>query len=381
MNNCTLLYGRLFPIELEKDVVLVPYYLGKALGYRTDIVCNPTKEACLLIKNLKKIEDRVTFVHKKMASDAFSILCSHVVYLLKNAQHIDVLICFHLKITTILKILLYKILNSRGKAYVKLDTNGGREFLIDRFKNPLHRWVRKCLYLKLISNVDVLSCETSIAYKTLCVDSNFGSQLKKKLILMPNGFDEERLQLTGIIERSYAKKEKLMVTVGRLGSLPKNTEMFLRALSKVNLKEWKVALIGPMEDNLKPLMTTFFKQYPDKLESVEFIGAIYDKKTLWEYYNRARVFVFTSRWESYGLVLNEAKRFRNYIISTDVGAANDLLENGRYGNLVGQDDAEALALQLQKIVDGAIDIDTYENYTPDEMSYKHQVTTLLKHLR
>lgn len=92
------------------------------------------------------------------------------------------------------------------------------------------------------------------------------------------------------------------------------------------------------------------------------------------------MFCFTSRWESYGLVLNEAKRFRNYIISTDVGAANDLLENGRYGTLVGQDDAEALALQLQKIVDGDINIDVYENYTPDEMSYKYQVDTLLKYL-
>ena len=380
MNNCTLLYGRLLPIELEKDVVLVPYYLGRGLGYRIDIVCNLSKETSLLIKSIDKVENRVSFVHRKMGVDAFSILCAHVAYLLKHAQHIDVLMCFHLKATTILKVLLYKMLNSSGKAYVKLDTNGGREFAIDRYKNPLHRWMRKYLYLKLITKVDILSCETSIAYKTLCADFIFGSQLKNKLILMPNGFDEEKLQLAGVAERSYIEKEKLMIRVGSLGSLPKNTEMFLRALSKVNLKGWKVTLIGPVEDSLKPLITTFFKQYPDKAVSVEFTGAIYDKKTLWEYYNRARVFVFTSRWESYGLVLNEAKRFRNYIISTDVGAANDLLENGRYGTLVGQDDAEALALQLQKIVDGDINIDVYENYTPDEMSYKYQVDTLLKYL-
>ena len=89
MNNCTLLYGRLLPIELEKDVVLVPYYLGRGLGYRIDIVCNLSKETSLLIKSIDKVENRVSFVHRKMGVDAFSILCAHVAYLLKHAQQIS----------------------------------------------------------------------------------------------------------------------------------------------------------------------------------------------------------------------------------------------------------------------------------------------------
>ncbi|MCS2392464.1 glycosyltransferase [Bacteroides fragilis] len=73
-----------------------------------------------------------------------------------------------------------------------------------------------------------------------------------------------------------------------------------------------------------------------------------DKRTLWEYYNRSKVFVLTSRCESYGLVLNEAKRFRNFIVSTNVGAFEDLVESGKYGCEIPQDNADYLTHVLEK---------------------------------
>lgn len=78
------------------------------------------------------------------------------------------------------------------------------------------------------------------------------------------------------------------------------------------------------------------------------MGPIYDKKSLWEFYNRAKVFILTSRFEGYPLVLTEAKRFRNYIVSTELDASEDLLENGKYGCLIAQENYKELALFCQK---------------------------------
>jgi len=67
-------------------------------------------------------------------------------------------------------------------------------------------------------------------------------------------------------------------------------------------------------------------------------------------YNRARVFILTSRHESYGFVLAEAAYMRNYIISTNVGISEELLayvpgfisDEHEYGPFVGE---------LQRIID------------------------------
>ena len=108
---------------------------------------------------------------------------------------------------------------------------------------------------------------------------------------------------------------------------------------------------------------------PSKKESVFFVGPIYDKKSLWEFYNRAKVFILTSRFEGYPLVLTEAKRFRNYIVSTELDASEDLLENGKYSCLIAQENYKELALFCQKIINGEICIDVYENYDKEDISW------------
>lgn len=51
-------------------------------------------------------------------------------------------------------------------------------------------------------------------------------------------------------------------------------------------------------------------------------GNIEDKNLLYDYYNKAKVFLFTSRRESFGIVLVEALRFGDCIITADVGGYN-----------------------------------------------------------
>ena len=109
--------------------------------------------------------------------------------------------------------------------------------------------------------------------------------------------------------------------------------------------------------------------HPEKRERVIFTDSISDKQELWDYYNRAKVFVLTSRAESYALVLNEAKRFRDYIVSTDVGAAHDLLESRKYGVLVDQENPAVLACVCQDIIDGKRRVDVYPDFDPSVLAW------------
>ena len=80
-------------------------------------------------------------------------------------------------------------------------------------------------------------------------------------------------------------------------------------------------------------------------------------------------------------MLNEAKRFRNYIISTNVGGAGDLIGQEKYGSFVKQEDSADLNRLLSLIVNGAINTDVYQDYDAQQLSYQREINILLKYLQ
>lgn len=370
----TLLWRKLNALEFGKDVVLVPYYLGQALGYQTEICCGYSEEITQYLPAQQKKD--LTFIKKPLSYNPYQRIPVYLKYLLKNASQIDLLMCFHWRLETLVNILFYKFLNKQGQIYIKLDTDSGKEWDISRH-SFFGKRLRKMIYTSCLKKVNVLSCETSQAYQALQQSKDFGELMNRKLVLMPNAFDEEQLAAYHICEREYKEKENLIITVGRLGTHQKNTGMIVEALKNTTLKEWKFVLIGPVEDDFHPIITQFYKEYPDKKDQVIFIGQIEDKKELWEWYNKAKVFVCTSRWESYGIVLSEAKRFRNYLISTRVGGAEDLIKEGKYGSFIEQENASNLSHILSQIINGEIKTDVYQNYDAQQLSYPQKVSLLL----
>ena len=374
--NITLLWRKLNSLEFGKDVVLVPYYLGQALGYQVEICCGYSEEIATQISKRQKKD--LHFVRRPLGYKPLQRIPIYVKYLWQNASRINLLMCFHWRLETFVNILLYKILNRDGLIYVKLDTESDKEWDLSRCSFIT---IRKIIYNSCLSKVNVISCETSQPYNSLCHNKYFGDQLRKKLVLMPNAFDEAHLNILRIKERMYDEKENLMITVGRLGTSQKNTEMLLKALEDVDLKEWKFCFIGPIENDFNSIIEQFYKNYPSKRKQIIFKGKIDNKKELWEWYNKAKIFVSTSRRESYGLVLNEAKRFRNYIISTRTGAAEDLIEQEKYGYFIEQEDNIGLSNILSQIVNKQINIDVYHNYDSQKLSYQNMIEVLLKFLR
>lgn len=370
----TLIFGHFEEEHLGKDVFLVPYYLNKFMNCHVTIVYPQTDTNRSFPNKIKGVElmpvhllgnEKTCFLYRQLPFYS---------YLRKNAKQIDYLMLFHHTLESEVLCILYKMYNPSGVFYNKLDVG---MFSINAYRESSF-WLKRFLHHIITQHyhrcVDLASCETTETFYAISHSPYPYYRYSGKLVMMQNGFDEELLQSLQIKELCFEEKENVMITVGRLGTPPKNTSMLLEALKKVDLKDWKFYLIGPMETDLKAEVEEFYRQFPNKREQVIFIGPVYDKKELWEYYNKAKVFVLTSKWESYGLVLNEAKRFRNYLVSTEVGAYSDLSECSKYGCFIPQDDSEALAGILNEIIIGKRDVNVYAlDFDVASLSWENKV--------
>jgi glycosyltransferase involved in cell wall biosynthesis len=238
--------------------------------------------------------------------------------------------------------------------------------------------IKKYLYKIFLKHIDLITIETNIGYNKFYTERLLDIDLKNKVRLLFNGFDRELFEECGIKQKDYSEKENIIITVGRLGTYPKNTEMLLKAAECLDFGNWKIVLIGPIEkteNDFQETIDTFYLSNPILKNHVFFTGPIYDKKILWEWYNRAKVFVLTSIYESFGIVLTEALFFRNYIISTDVGSASDLIKMG-YGKIIPQNDSIHLSDVLQKIIN--------ENYLKahyDRINWENNDVSWENHIR
>ncbi len=356
-----LFYDYLRNVHFGKDVFLTPFFIGKQLSYNVKIVYLRCEEE---LPCVYKGVELIPIGHKFKWVSRILYCC----YLMLNANKIDIMMRFHLKRSTYLLILLYKLFNPKGKTYVKSDID---PMDINSDAKPVF-WMS--ILLKVFEkNLNVISCETSASYNKMKESVSPYFNYGQKLTLMPNGFDEDLIKDLNIHLKKFLEKENVMITIGRLGTYQKNTRMILDALEKVNMGSWKCYLIGSIEDSFMTEIEDFYRRNPDKKCNVIFTGPISDKKMLFDYYNKSKLFLLTSNFEGSPLVLPEAKRFKNYIITTKVGAAPDLLEGGKCGEMIEFNDSQALCEKIQAIIDNKTQIDVYQKYDMRSLSWEYCV--------
>lgn len=345
IKNLTLVFSHFEKEHFGKDVFLVPYYLGKELSYGVTIVYQKTKTNNLFKNNNYKGVKLCSLINifKLNKLQNISFFLSSLLYVIKNGKKIDLLMTFHFRITSAILCLLYKLVNPKGKFYLKVD---GGEDILDVKNNSL--FIKNHIYNKLLKKCDYISVETHLAFKLWSENLN----ISDKIFLIENGFDEEEFKKSSIKLIPFKKKENIIITVGRIGAVEKNTLMFLKAIEKISdLKNWKFYLIGPIEDKFKNSINQFYIKNPELKDKVIFTGPILEKKKLWEYYNKAKVFVLTSRREGYAIVFSEAYRFNNYIVSTIVGGAEEnIYKNDDFGKLIEQENDDELKFVLEQII-------------------------------
>ncbi|MCF2674457.1 glycosyltransferase family 4 protein [Fusobacterium varium] len=349
-----------------KDVGLVPYYLSKNYELESSIIYSNDKKIKVTkeFRNIKLKELKYYNFGKVIKKiDKFKIFenISFYIYLLKEAKEIDYLMFFHLGIDKFFLILFYKFLNKKGKIYLKLDINKRTvNFYNQNFKN-IFRKIQKKFLKKFFKNIDLISCETKECFDEIKENGLCNFDISDKLIYIQNGFDEDYLTENNIKVKKFEEKENMMITVGRIGTEQKNNEMLLNVISKIDLKDWKIYIIGPYTEEFKKYYDDFIKSNPAKKDKVILVGNIEDKNLLYDYYNRAKVFLLTSRWEGFAIVYPEALRFGNYIITTDVGGAKDITNNGEIGVVTEVENEEQYKKEILKVINEEINLEEKYN--------------------
>ncbi|MDY4006298.1 MAG: glycosyltransferase [Fusobacterium varium] len=353
-------------LELYKDPGMVPYYLSKNYELESNIIYSNEKKIKVMEKfrNIKLKELKYYNFGKIIKKiDKFKILenISFYIYLLKEAKEIDYLMFFHLGIDKFFLILLYKFLNKKGKIYLKLDIRvDSIKFYNQNFKN-IFRKIQKKFLQNILKNIDLISCETKECFDEIKENGLCNFDISDKLIYIQNGFDEDYLTENNIKVKKFEEKENIMITVGRIGTEEKNNEMLLKVINKMDLKDWKIYIIGPYTEQFKRYYDDFIKSNPAKKDKVILVGNIEDKNLLFDYYNRAKVFLLTSRWEGFAIVYPEALRFGNYIITTDVGGAKDITNNGEIGVVTEIENEEQYKKEILKVINEEINLEEKYN--------------------
>ncbi|MBU1695359.1 MAG: glycosyltransferase [Verrucomicrobia bacterium] len=118
----------------------------------------------------------------------------------------------------------------------------------------------------------------------------------------------------------------------------KGVDLLLRAFARTAAERQDVALLilgdGPLRESLE-------KSVPEEIrDRVHFVGQV-PQADLPRYFAAASVFVFPSRYDGWGVVINEACAAGLPVLSTDaVGAALDLVQDGVNGFILARDDEQ-----------------------------------------
>lgn len=280
------------------------------------------------------------FTSKNRYLEVLSELLSVSLFILKEGKSIDVINFFHLRWYTSLLVIYFKRKNPNGKVYVKLDA-AQSIFNIKRSSKILPLVPLK--YEKVLDKINVVSVETKLLSEQL-------SQLwDREVLYIPNGYYPYKFD-----EIKFSEKKKKIIHVARMGTYQKNTEFFIEAVVKnqnfLSQGGWKIVLVGSMTKTFKETLDNLFNTYPLLLKIIEIHGVVGDKKKLLTLYSESRIFVLTSRSESFGISLVEALATGNQVLTSNIVSAPDIVPSKKNGFIYKNEDITDFSEKLIQLI-------------------------------
>lgn len=305
-------------VHLAKDVGMIPFVLQKYYGYESRVVCYKNGDYPYLSREVKGLN--IEFLNCNAGSEDEGV-CQ---YLEEWALTIDILHLFHLSVQSLKWINIYKVNNPKGKVYLKLDADNRITRLSITEDSRIMDILRGC---------ELISVETLALY--YFIKRNWPIEVQ----YIPNGYYDFTCQ-----QVKFEQKANVICTVGRIGVPVKAVEILLEAfrLALPHIPNWKLRVVGPVQPEFRSFLKQYFARYPYLSEKVSFTGEIVDKLKLAQEYDRAKIFCLTSRMESFALVLVEAARRGCFLITSDILSANDITNNGKFGDIFEVDNINQL---------------------------------------
>jgi glycosyltransferase involved in cell wall biosynthesis len=124
-----------------------------------------------------------------------------------------------------------------------------------------------------------------------------------------------------------------IIFVGSL-SIRKGVYYLLKAYKELNLKNSELLLVGPIWDEIKPILKKFDGFY-------KAIGPV-PQKELYKYYSNSSVFVLPSIEDGFGMVINQAMSCGLPVILTENTGGYDIVRDGIDGFIIPIRDIEKL---------------------------------------
>lgn len=210
--------------------------------------------------------------------------------------------------------------------------------IISERNNPLVEEVPK-LWVMLRKIVYPLA--NSLVLQTKGIKKLYEKKIRPdKITVLPNPISSELSKLRTTIK----KNEKIILTVGRLDK-NKCHDKLISAFKTIDPKGWKVKIIGegPKKQELNGLI-----ERHGLTKKIEIISKV---KDIHNYYNKASIFVFTSKTEGFPNALLEAMHYGLPCVSTNCDfGPSDLINDGVNGYLIPLNDQIELTNKLTHLI-------------------------------
>lgn len=326
----------LFPatgnLHLVKDVGMIPFIMNKEGKFDACLACYDNGDYDYLQSETPGL--KLHFIRRVFNNH----LLDGLIFLLFNSHKFDILQVYHLKDISLIWARLFDLLGpGQHKTYLKMDADKGlHQYPLQGIKGRLRK-----AFLKKISLITVENTE----YQQIL---NRENTLGRQVEYCPNGFYDNGIRAN----QPFEEKENTILTVGRIGVTQKATDVLFEGFRRFAETDniWKLEVLGPIDPGFQGYIASFFQDNPHLRSRINFTGAVIDRDLLWSHYKKAKVFVLTSRWEGFPLVFTEAMKAGCFIVSSDIPAAHDVVNENRYGLLFPVDDAPALSKALQLAV-------------------------------
>lgn len=187
---------------------------------------------------------------------------------------------------------------------------------------------------------------TNVSKEALSVFIEKKAFQEKKSLAIYNGIDTKKFKFNTMQRESLrnslniSDNDLLILAIGRL-TQAKDYPNLLKAL-KILPSKYRLVIIG--EGEARPEIEKMIVQY--QLENrASLLGGIFD---VVNYYSACDIYVSSSKWEGFGLVVAEAMSCQRLIVATDAGGVSEVVGNPTF--IVPVSDSEALAKKITEIM-------------------------------
>lgn len=204
--------------------------------------------------------------------------------------------------------------------------------------NPYVEWTVNNLY-KIYLKRWLYSFASYVVVQTRGANDYYTWLPKSKLKVINNPIQEGFKALPKVV------RESIVLAVGRLEH-QKNFSMLIEAFSKIDAKNWRLIIVGEGNEQYILEQLILEKNITNK---VKLVGKAQD---VTEWYQKASIFVLSSRFEGYPNVLIESMSMGLAAISTDCDfGPSEIIEHGKNGLLITSENVTEMINALQKLIE------------------------------